>query len=182
MKPVFQCLIHIGNHFTTFIFKNIFGQSFHLGSRNWYKTRRLYCIWAKRLLVCGISFSWEHLWVCGFSVFTVLYCPVCFHLKGREFIMNFHILWRANIFPFFIPLIFFSVERDKDFSHQRRHYKEFRFDLTQIPHGEAVTAAEFRIYKDKSHHRFENETIKISIYQIIKEYTNRYQLHINYLS
>lgn len=65
------------------------------------------------------------------------------------------------------------VERDKDFSHQRRHYKEFRFDLTQIPHGEAVTAAEFRIYKDKSNHRFENETIKISIYQIIKEYTNR---------
>ncbi|XP_036772214.1 bone morphogenetic protein 5 isoform X2 [Manis pentadactyla] len=65
------------------------------------------------------------------------------------------------------------VERDKDFSHQRRHYKEFRFDLTQIPHGEAVTAAEFRIYKDQSNSRFENETIKISIYQIIKEYTNR---------
>ncbi|XP_032073010.1 bone morphogenetic protein 5 [Thamnophis elegans] len=65
------------------------------------------------------------------------------------------------------------VERDKDFSHQRRHYKEFRFDLTQIPHGEAVTAAEFRIYKDRSHSRFENETIKISIYQIIKEYPNR---------
>ncbi|XP_019487325.1 PREDICTED: bone morphogenetic protein 5 [Hipposideros armiger] len=65
------------------------------------------------------------------------------------------------------------VERDKDFSHQRRHYKEFRFDLTQIPHGEAVTAAEFRIYKDRSSNRFENETIKISIYQIIKEYTNR---------
>uniref|UniRef100_A0A8D0BYB9 Bone morphotic protein 5 n=1 Tax=Salvator merianae TaxID=96440 RepID=A0A8D0BYB9_SALMN len=65
------------------------------------------------------------------------------------------------------------VERDKDFSHQRRHYKEFRFDLTQIPHGEAVTAAEFRIYKDRSYSRFENETIKISIYQIIKEYSNR---------
>ncbi|EPY83027.1 bone morphogenetic protein 5 isoform 1 [Camelus ferus] len=56
---------------------------------------------------------------------------------------------------------------------KRRHYKEFRFDLTQIPHGEAVTAAEFRIYKDRSHNRFENETIKISIYQIIKEYANR---------
>lgn len=67
----------------------------------------------------------------------------------------------------------FIVERDKDFSHQRRHYKEFRFDLTQIPHGEAVTAAEFRIYKDRSYSRFENETIKISIYQIIKEYPNR---------
>ncbi|XP_063299007.1 bone morphogenetic protein 5 [Pelobates fuscus] len=65
------------------------------------------------------------------------------------------------------------VERDKDFSHHRRHYKEFRFDLTQIPHGEAVTAAEFRIYKDKSNNRFGNETLKISIYQIIKEYSNR---------
>lgn len=115
MKPMFQCLIHIGNHFTTFIFKNIFGQSFHLGSRNWYKTRWLYCIWAKRLLVCGISFSWEHLWVCGFSVFTVLYCSVCFHLKGREFIMNFHILWRANIFPFFIPLFFFQLKETRTF-------------------------------------------------------------------
>uniref|UniRef100_A0A3Q2R301 Bone morphogenetic protein 5 n=1 Tax=Fundulus heteroclitus TaxID=8078 RepID=A0A3Q2R301_FUNHE len=41
------------------------------------------------------------------------------------------------------------VEKDKEFSHQRRHYKEFRFDLTQIPDGEAVTAAEFRIYKDR---------------------------------
>uniref|UniRef100_A0A9L0K417 Bone morphotic protein 5 n=1 Tax=Equus asinus TaxID=9793 RepID=A0A9L0K417_EQUAS len=69
------------------------------------------------------------------------------------------------------------VERDKDFSHQRRHYKEFRFDLTQIPHGEAVTAAEFRIYKDRSNSRFENETIKISIYQIIKEYTNSPPVH-----
>ncbi|XP_056421728.1 bone morphogenetic protein 5 isoform X2 [Hyla sarda] len=65
------------------------------------------------------------------------------------------------------------VERDKDFSHQRRHYKEFRFDLTQIPRGEAVTAAEFRIYKDRSNNRFGNETLKISIYQIIKEYSNR---------
>lgn len=76
----------------------------------------------------------------------------------------------------FLPIIFyyiFTVERDKDFSHQRRHYKEFRFDLTQIPYGEAVTAAEFRIYKDRSYSRFENETIKISIYQIIKEYPNR---------
>ncbi|XP_039593834.1 bone morphogenetic protein 5 [Polypterus senegalus] len=65
------------------------------------------------------------------------------------------------------------VERDKDFSHQRRHYKEFRFDLTQIPDGEAVTAAEFRIYKDRSHARYENDTLKISIYQVIQEYQNK---------
>ncbi|XP_048864553.1 bone morphogenetic protein 5 [Brienomyrus brachyistius] len=65
------------------------------------------------------------------------------------------------------------VERDKDFSHQRRHHKEFRFDLTQIPDGEAVTAAEFRIYKDRSHARYENATLKVSIYQVTKEYPNK---------
>lgn len=69
--------------------------------------------------------------------------------------------------------MFLTVERDRDFSHQRRHYKEFRFDLTQIPDGEAVTAAEFRIYKDHSHGRFENVTLKVSVYQVIKEYPNR---------
>uniref|UniRef100_A0A3B3CXE5 Bone morphogenetic protein 5 n=1 Tax=Oryzias melastigma TaxID=30732 RepID=A0A3B3CXE5_ORYME len=61
------------------------------------------------------------------------------------------------------------VEKDKDFSQQRRHFKEFRFDLTQIPDGEAVTAAEFRIYKDRSHARYENITLKVTIYQVIKE-------------
>lgn len=65
------------------------------------------------------------------------------------------------------------VERDKDFSPQRRHYKEFRFDLTQIPDGEAVTAAEFRIYKDRSHARYENVTLKVSVYQVIKEHQNK---------
>ncbi|XP_071399849.1 bone morphogenetic protein 5 isoform X4 [Centroberyx affinis] len=65
------------------------------------------------------------------------------------------------------------VEKDKDFSHHRRHYKEFRFDLTQIPDGEAVTAAEFRIYKDRSHARYDNITLKVTIYQVIKEYQNK---------
>uniref|UniRef100_A0A3Q3S9N0 Bone morphogenetic protein 5 n=2 Tax=Mastacembelus armatus TaxID=205130 RepID=A0A3Q3S9N0_9TELE len=65
------------------------------------------------------------------------------------------------------------VEKDKDFSHQRRHYKDFRFDLTQIPDGEAVTAAEFRIYKDRSHARYDNVTLKVTIYQVIKEYQNK---------
>ncbi|XP_061894026.1 bone morphogenetic protein 5 [Entelurus aequoreus] len=65
------------------------------------------------------------------------------------------------------------VEKDKDFSHQRRHYKEFRFDLTQIPDGEAVTAAEFRIYKDRSHARFDNITLKVTIHQVIKEFHNK---------
>lgn len=67
----------------------------------------------------------------------------------------------------------FPVEKDKDFSHQRRHYKEFRFDLTQIPEGEAVTAAEFRIYKDRSHARYDNVSLKVTIYQVLKEYQNK---------
>lgn len=70
-------------------------------------------------------------------------------------------------------LFSFPVEKDKDFSHQRRHYKEFRFDLTQIPEGEAVTAAEFRIYKERSHSRYDNITLKVSIYQVIKENQNK---------
>uniref|UniRef100_A0AAY4DQ83 TGF-beta family profile domain-containing protein n=1 Tax=Denticeps clupeoides TaxID=299321 RepID=A0AAY4DQ83_9TELE len=65
------------------------------------------------------------------------------------------------------------VERDKEFSHQKRHYKEFRFDLTQIPEGEAVTAAEFRIYKDHSHPRLENVTLKVTIHQVTKEHQNK---------
>lgn len=65
------------------------------------------------------------------------------------------------------------MEKDQDFSHQRRHYKEFRFDLTQIPEGEAVTAAEFRIYKDGSPPRYENITLKVTIHQVIKEYQNK---------
>lgn len=111
------------------------------------------------------------------SVFSQSYTIllVCFHFSSCKTYLQFPYFIRANCFPSFLS--YFAVERDKDFSHQRRHYKEFRFDLTQIPHGEAVTAAEFRIYKDRSSNRFENETIKISIYQIIKEYTNRYQFY-----
>lgn len=70
-------------------------------------------------------------------------------------------------------LFYFLVEKDKDFSHQRRHYKEFRFDLTQILDGEAVTAAEFRIYKDRSHGRFDNLTLKVTIHQVIQEFPNK---------
>uniref|UniRef100_A0A3Q3KD81 Bone morphogenetic protein 7 n=1 Tax=Monopterus albus TaxID=43700 RepID=A0A3Q3KD81_MONAL len=52
------------------------------------------------------------------------------------------------------------VEHDKEFLPVRRHHREFRFDLSQIPEGEAVTAAEFRIYKDFIHERYDNETFQ----------------------
>ncbi|KAG3282848.1 bone morphogenetic protein 8b [Ictidomys tridecemlineatus] len=52
-------------------------------------------------------------------------------------------LGRADLVMSFVNM----VERDRTLGHQEPHWKEFRFDLTQIPAGEAVTAAEFRIYK-----------------------------------
>ncbi|XP_078508120.1 bone morphogenetic protein 7 isoform X3 [Lissotriton helveticus] len=66
-----------------------------------------------------------------------------------------------------------AVEHDKEFFHQRRHHREFRFDLAKIPEGEAVTAAEFRIYKDYIRERFDNETFQISIYQVLQEHPGR---------
>ncbi|XP_070600674.1 bone morphogenetic protein 7 isoform X2 [Erythrolamprus reginae] len=65
------------------------------------------------------------------------------------------------------------VEHDKEFYHQRTHRREFRFDLSRIPEGEAVTAAEFRIYKDYIRERFDNETFQISVYQVLQEHPGR---------
>nr|XP_033819866.1 bone morphogenetic protein 7 [Geotrypetes seraphini] len=65
------------------------------------------------------------------------------------------------------------VEYDKEFLHQQQHHREFRFDLSRIPEGEAVTAAEFRIYKDYIRERFDNETFQISIYQVLQEHPGR---------
>ncbi|XP_077191796.1 bone morphogenetic protein 7 [Paroedura picta] len=65
------------------------------------------------------------------------------------------------------------VEHDREFYHQRSHRREFRFDLSRIPEGEAVTAAEFRIYKDYIRERFDNETFQISVYQVLQEHPGR---------
>ncbi|XP_074843804.1 bone morphogenetic protein 6 isoform X2 [Carettochelys insculpta] len=65
------------------------------------------------------------------------------------------------------------VEYDKEFTPHQRHHKEFKFNLSQIPEGEAVTAAEFRIYKDCAMGSFKNQTFLISIYQVLQEHQNR---------
>ncbi|XP_075764849.1 bone morphogenetic protein 8B [Pelodiscus sinensis] len=65
------------------------------------------------------------------------------------------------------------VEHDRDIFSQKPYWKEFRFDLTQIPTGESVTAAEFRIYKLRSFIRDVNKTLHIGIYEIMKEHSNR---------
>ncbi|XP_043921352.1 bone morphogenetic protein 6 [Protopterus annectens] len=61
------------------------------------------------------------------------------------------------------------VENDGEFSSHWQHYREFKFNLSQIPEGEAVTAAEFRIYKDCTRGGYENETFLLSIYQVLQE-------------
>ncbi|KAG9353208.1 hypothetical protein JZ751_017784 [Albula glossodonta] len=71
----------------------------------------------------------------------------------------------------FLPPV--SVEHDKELLSVWQHHREFRFDLSRIPEGEAVTSAEFRIYKDIVHDRFENETFRINIYQVLREHPDR---------
>ncbi|KAM7423273.1 hypothetical protein PAMA_011022 [Pampus argenteus] len=60
---------------------------------------------------------------------------------------------------------------DQDLVYQQ-HRREFKFDLSRIPEGEAVTAAEFRIYKDFIQERHENETFRVSVYQVLQEPPN----------
>ncbi|XP_061688196.1 bone morphogenetic protein 7-like [Syngnathoides biaculeatus] len=64
------------------------------------------------------------------------------------------------------------IDQDQELLHQK-HQKQFRFDLSRIPEGEAVTAAELRIFKDFIQEGFENETLRISVYQLLQEAAGR---------
>ncbi len=66
-----------------------------------------------------------------------------------------------------------TVEYDRELSPQRRHHKEFKFNLSQIPEGEAVTAAEFRLYKECVSRAFRNDTFLLKVYQVVKEHPDR---------
>lgn len=66
-----------------------------------------------------------------------------------------------------------TVEYDRELSAQRRHHKEFKFNLSQIPEGEAVTAAEFRLYKECVSRAFRNDTFLLKVYQVVKEHPDR---------
>ncbi|XP_058052266.1 bone morphogenetic protein 8A [Ahaetulla prasina] len=65
------------------------------------------------------------------------------------------------------------VELDRGIFQKKPYWKEFRFDLTQIPTGETVMAAEFRIYKMKSYTCHVNQTLHLSIYEVIQEHPSR---------
>ncbi|KAG7258833.1 hypothetical protein CRUP_019003 [Coryphaenoides rupestris] len=59
----------------------------------------------------------------------------------------------------------FSNLVDQDEHRHGNRHREYRFDLSRIPDGEAVTAAEFRIYKEYVPERRENDTVTVSVYQ-----------------
>lgn len=67
-----------------------------------------------------------------------------------------------------------AVEQERDLLQPRPYWKEFRFDLTPLPQGETVTAAEFRIYKTLTMGQRANRTLHISVYEIQRE--NRHRL------
>ncbi|XP_075395417.1 bone morphogenetic protein 8B [Tenrec ecaudatus] len=77
-------------------------------------------------------------------------------------------LGRADLVMSFVNM----VERDHALGHHEPHWKEFRFDLTPIPAGEAVTAAEFRIYKLPSPDHA-NQTLHVSMFEVVPEQSNR---------
>ncbi|KAM5321224.1 bone morphogenetic protein 8B [Glossophaga mutica] len=77
-------------------------------------------------------------------------------------------LGRADLVMSFVNM----VELNHALGHREPHWKEFRFDLTQIPAGETVTAAEFRIYKLPSAHPL-NRTLHVSMFEVVREQANR---------
>uniref|UniRef100_A0A3Q2QFT0 Bone morphogenetic protein 8a n=1 Tax=Fundulus heteroclitus TaxID=8078 RepID=A0A3Q2QFT0_FUNHE len=68
------------------------------------------------------------------------------------------------------------VEQERNLLQPRPYWKEFRFDLTPLPQGETVTAAEFRIYKTLTAGQRANRTLHISVYEIKRENRNRSDL------
>ncbi|XP_014874388.1 bone morphogenetic protein 6 [Poecilia latipinna] len=83
----------------------------------------------------------------------------------------------SGLFVDFSPPVFLfpvpAVEYDRELSPQRRHHKEFKFNLSQIPEGEAITAAEFRLYKECVSQAFRNDTFMLKVYQVVKEHPDR---------
>ncbi|KAL0962426.1 hypothetical protein UPYG_G00339890 [Umbra pygmaea] len=65
------------------------------------------------------------------------------------------------------------VEQERDLLQPRPYWKEFRFDLTPLPQGERVTAAEFRIYKTLTMGQRANRTLHISVYEIQRDNRHR---------
>ncbi|NXU93746.1 BMP8A protein, partial [Xiphorhynchus elegans] len=66
-----------------------------------------------------------------------------------------------------------AVEQDRDLPSPKPYWKEFRFELAQVPTGEAVAAAEFRIYKARGAPWHGNCSLHISIYEVPAQHPDR---------
>ncbi|XP_058159810.1 bone morphogenetic protein 8A-like [Dasypus novemcinctus] len=77
-------------------------------------------------------------------------------------------LGRADLVMSFVNV----VEPDRALAPQEPRWKEFRFDLTQIPAGEVVAAAELRVYKLPSP-RQGNRTLHVSTFAVFAQHANR---------
>ncbi|XP_077591675.1 bone morphogenetic protein 6 isoform X1 [Stigmatopora nigra] len=66
-----------------------------------------------------------------------------------------------------------AVDHDQKLSLQRQHHKRYIFNLSQIPKGNAVTAAEFRLYKECVNRAYHNDTFLLRVYQVVKGHSDR---------
>uniref|UniRef100_UPI00358F74A9 bone morphogenetic protein 7-like n=1 Tax=Myxine glutinosa TaxID=7769 RepID=UPI00358F74A9 len=65
------------------------------------------------------------------------------------------------------------VERDGDPTPGHKHNRFLRFDLSRVPGGEAVTAAELRIFKEHTARSYHNETFRVSVAQVLRDKPSR---------
>uniref|UniRef100_A0A3P9LGC1 Bone morphogenetic protein 7a n=1 Tax=Oryzias latipes TaxID=8090 RepID=A0A3P9LGC1_ORYLA len=62
-------------------------------------------------------------------------------------------------------------EDEEVLSHSRAW--QFRFDISSVPEGEVITAAELRIYKDFVEGHSDKETFIVSVFHVLEEPLNR---------
>ena len=107
-------------------------------------------------------------------VSNIVFFMKVFKSQCLSLILFSHPLLSLSLSSLLSPSSSLSVEPDLEVPPGPRHQREFRFDLSRIPEGEAVTAAEFRIYKDFVQERYENETFRVSVYQVLQRHPDRY--------
>ncbi|KPP71529.1 hypothetical protein Z043_109536, partial [Scleropages formosus] len=61
------------------------------------------------------------------------------------------------------------AESDLDTLPHRSHYRELRFNLSQIPEDETIINSELRLYKETASKVFKNNSLIIRVYQVVQK-------------